>query len=138
MIAGRYTYRLAGSAVALDDFTNSPSSTIAYEPSKPAGDRWNTSDGSVHYYSKILETAGNHGLPVPDVFRFPLATDEQLPFWLSTWDRVSCFQHSQFREQQTYKVMMPEPFLDINPDAAIPLGIGDGDYVALSTRNGKT
>jgi anaerobic selenocysteine-containing dehydrogenase len=130
-------YRLAGSGVTLDELIASSSATAAYEPSKPAGDRWNTPDGSVHYYSKVLETAGHPGLPVPDAFTLPLVTDRQFPFWLSTGDRVSCFQHSQFRDNPACKAMMPEPFLDIHPEAAIHLGIGNGDYVALSTLNGK-
>ena len=91
----------------------------------------------MHYHSKILETAGHPGLPVPEAFRLPLSTNEQFPFWLSTEDRFSCFQHSQFRDHPTYKAMMPEPFLDIHPEAAMRFGIGNGDTVALSTRSGK-
>ena len=131
------SYRLSESGVTLDELVSSPSATATYQPSKPAGNGWSTSDGSVHYHSKTLERAGHSGLPIPEALRLPLSTDERFPFWLSTGDRVSCFQHSQFREHPTYKAAMPEPFLDIHPEAAMRLGIRNGDTVALSTRNGE-
>lgn len=130
-------YRLSGTGVTLDELVGSPSATVSYKSSKLSGKGWNTSDGCVNYHSKIIERTGQPGLPAPDIFRLPHAADGQFPFWLSTGDRVACFQHSQFRDHPTYRAMMPEPCLDIHPDAAISLGIGNGDTVFLYTRNGK-
>lgn len=130
-------YRLSGSGMEFCELENSPSATVAYELKRPPSDSWHTRDGKVHYYSKAVEATGNPGLPTPGSLMLPFFTDEKFPFWLSTGDRVSCFQHSQFRRNPTYMAKMPEPLLDIHPAAATQLGIRKGNYVVLSTRYGK-
>ncbi|MFH0995114.1 MAG: molybdopterin-dependent oxidoreductase [Pseudomonadota bacterium] len=128
--------RLSGSGITLGDLMNSPSSTVAYQPEKTRQGAWNTPDGKVHYYSRSVEETGNPALPVPDAFKLPYGPDDEFPFWLSTGDRVPCYQHSQFRESPTCKATLPEPLLDMHANAASRLGIGDGDRVRLSTRDG--
>lgn len=129
-------YRLSGSGISLDDLMASPSSTVGYQAEKRRDD-WHTPDKKVHYFSEAVAETGNPPVPTPDSFRLPFIPDENFPFWLSTGDRVPCYQHSQHRESPTCKTALPEPFVDIHCDAAARLGIGNGDKVRLSTRDGS-
>lgn len=129
--------RLSGSGIEFGELENSPFSTVLYKSGKTSGDNWNTPDGKVQYHSKVMETIGNPGLPTPSSLTLPFLPEEKFPFWLSTGDRVPSFQHTQFRRSPTYRAKMPEPFLDIHPDAATQLNIKNGDWVVLSTRHGK-
>lgn len=130
-------YRLAGTGVTLEQLLESPSSTVAYNPVGTTNGGWNTPDGKVQMASRVLEAAGYSAIPVPETMRLPLGTDERFRFWLSTGDRVACFQHSQFREQPTYRAAMPEPRLELHPDAASQLGLRSEDLAELSTRHGS-
>jgi len=130
-------YRLSGTGVNFSDLEQSPGSTTSYECKMPMGDRWHTDDGKLHYRSKLLHEAGNEAIPVPDALTLPYETDASFPFWLSTGDRVSAFQHGQFRDIPIYKSIFPEAILDIHPDAASRLGIRQGDAVVLSTKYGE-
>jgi len=103
----------------------------------PTGERWHTHDGKIHYRSQELQETGNDALPILDALILPYETDETFPFWLSSGDRVSAFQHGQYRQVAVYKDIFPEPILDIHPDAASRLGILQGSVVVLSTRCGK-
>ncbi len=130
-------YRLSGTGVTLSDLENSPSSTALYAHLKPKEDRWHTADGKIHYRSEELRDTGNEELPTPAALALPYETDDSFPFWLSTGDRVSAFQHGQFREIPVYKNMVPEPMLDMHPEAASRWGIASGDLVVLSTKYGR-
>lgn len=129
-------FRLSGSGITLDDLLASPSSTVGYRPEIRQPGQWNTPDNKVHFSSAPVRKTGNSPLPSPDSFRLPHSLDDEFPFWLSTGDRVPCYQHSQFRESPILKATLPEPFVDMHPDAASRLGIDDGDKVRLSTRDG--
>lgn len=129
-------HRLAGSGITLDDLLASPSSTVEYRPEVRQPGEWHTPDRKIHFYSDPVRQTGNAPLPSPDSFRLPYGPDDEFPFWLSTGDRVPCYQHSQFRESPSLKATLPQPLVDIHPDAASSLGIDDGDQVRLSTRDG--
>ncbi len=131
------TYRLSGTNVEFGDLWDSPGSTAAYHVDQPAGHLWHTKDGKVHYRSNELDASGHAALPIPQVLELPDGTDEEFPFWLSTGDRVSAYQHGQFRGIASYEKKVPEPILDIHPNAAAKFGIQSGDVVLLSTRHGR-
>jgi anaerobic selenocysteine-containing dehydrogenase len=128
-------YKLSASGIGLNDLLESPSVTVQYDGRKASDEC--VPGRKVHYYSKEIETTGNPGLPTPTSLVLPSLTEEDFPFWLSTGDRVPFFQHSQFRATRTYIDKMPEPFLDVHPDAAHKIGVERGDRVVLSTRQGK-
>ena len=130
-------YRLSGSGIDFDELYNSPSSVIPYQPQKDDKGTWNTPDGKVHYYSEAMEKKGYPGLPDPDSLMLPFGIDKKFPFWLSTGDRISSFQHSQFRNIPEYRSETHGPVLDIHSDAADLAGIKDGDRVVLSTKYGS-
>ena len=131
------TYRLSGTNVKFSDLENSQSSTTAYDFQKSANQGWNTADGKVHYLSRELNATGHPGLPIPDALELPFETDEKFPFWLSTGDRVLAYQHGQFRGVPACKKLVPEPILDIHPQAAARLEIQSGEFVIVSTKYGK-
>jgi anaerobic selenocysteine-containing dehydrogenase len=130
-------YRLTGTTVTLSDLEGSESSTAAYHVDNPSSERWHTKDGKVHYRSDELDATGNPALPIPEAIDLPEQSDGEYPFWLSTGDRVSAYQHGQFRGIPVYEKMVPEPVLDIHPNAAARVGIQSGELVALSTPYGR-
>jgi len=130
-------YRLSRTNVDFSDLQNSESSTAAYDFQKSSAQRWNTTDGKVHYRSSELNATGHPGLPIPDALELPVQTNEDFPFWLSTGDRVSAYQHGQFRMIHAYNKLVPEPILEIHPKAAASLGIQSGALVVVSTKYGE-
>ncbi len=130
-------YRLSESGVGFDALNSSLSSSIAYQTKKEGKGTWNTPDGKVQYYSKVLEERDYPGLPAPDSLALPFGIDEKFSFWLSTGDRVSSFQHSQFRNISKYRSELHGPLLDIHSDAAGRMGLKDGDWAVLSTKYGS-
>jgi anaerobic selenocysteine-containing dehydrogenase len=131
------TYRLSETGVTLSDLENSPSATAAYEYQQPSNECWHTGDGTIHYRSNELLNTGDEALPVPESVGLPYETDETFPFWLSTGDRASAFQHGRFREIPAYRSLGPDPMVEIHPDAADGLGIRHGDLVIVATKYGN-
>lgn len=129
--------RLAACGLACEDLMASPSATIGYRPARCSSNGWSTPDGKVHYHSTFLGSAGYTPLPVVESLQLPQMPDETFPFWLSTGDRLPCFQHSQFRESPAHRAVVAEPTLEIHPDAAAMLRIRSGEMVLLATRYGK-
>ncbi len=129
-------HRLGSREITFDDLINSPASMVGYSPEGLNPGQWNTPDKKVHYASAPVAETGNPPLPLPESFKLPYGTDTDSPFWLSTGDRVICYQHSQFRESPACKSLQPEPIVDMHPDAASGLGIDDASMVRLVTRQG--
>jgi formate dehydrogenase (coenzyme F420) alpha subunit len=127
-------HRLSGSGIDLSDLETSPSATVSYAHRAVAD---GATSRTVTYRSETLEETGQAGLPFARILTLPSHTDQEFPFWLSTGDRVPFFQHSQFRTVGSYREAFAEPLLDMHPEAARKSGIGEGDYVELSTRYGK-
>ena len=127
-------YKLSENGVSLSDLENSPSATISYQHGESSHDYSNPPYRKTHYYSTVVEKTGNPPLPTLESLTLPFSTDETFPFWLSTGDRVKFFQHSQFRHCPTYREGMEESLLEIHPDAARELDLGEGDFVIVSTR----
>lgn len=129
--------RLSGTGVTLEELEDSPSATCQYAYERPGSKEWHTKDGKIHYRSIALQETGNTPFPLPETFSLPYNTDDNFPFWLSTGDRVSAFQHGQFREIPTYCNLGPQAMVEIHPDAARALGIDHQDLVVVSTRYGR-
>jgi formate dehydrogenase (coenzyme F420) alpha subunit len=129
-------HRLSGSGVELADLERSPSTTVSYKPAKTSDEHQDLPGHKIKYYSETLVAAGHPGLPTPSALTLPSFTDGEFPFWLSTGDRVPFFHHSQFRRNRAYREKMPEALVDIHPDAARRMGIGNGDPVKLATKYG--
>jgi len=56
---------------------------------------------------------------------------------LLTSSKSGAFIHGSYRSIPSLRKLVPEPYLDINPETAREKGIGDGDWVALETPKGS-
>jgi anaerobic selenocysteine-containing dehydrogenase len=129
-------YRLAASGAALEDLKKSPSATLAYAPSdSPLRCRNTPAPGAVSPSEPRKKPRDFPLLRLED-FHLPLVRNQDFPFWLSTGDRVACYQHSQFRSSPGCRSVMPEPAVEIHPDSAEALSVRQGEPVVISTRYG--
>jgi len=100
-----------------------------------------TPSKKIELYSRFLESKGYDPLPG---YKYPeesIYTSPELvreyPLTLTTGGRVSMYLHSQFRNIQQLRNLMPEPHLEIHPQTALEYGIQDGDAVIVESKRGK-
>lgn len=129
---GSLAERLAAGGVELSDLEASPTSTLAYpKPAQPAG------QVVFNFHSAEVEASGQAGLPDPAELAPPADTSGEYPFLLCTGDRLSCYQHGQFRNIPSLRKMAPEPRVTAHPEAAGSLGLAEGEMVRLATASGE-
>lgn len=99
-----------------------------------------TRSKKVELYSESLKQIGSDPLPV---FReppeSPVSSPEiakEYPLILITGINTIGYFHSGFRNVPSLRKLVPEPYLDMHPDAARERGIQDGDWVSIETRRG--
>jgi anaerobic selenocysteine-containing dehydrogenase len=92
-------------------------------------------------YSNVMESLGYdplpHHLEPPES---PISSPElakEFPLVLTTGGRVKGFFHSEFRQIKNLRKLNPDPFIEIHPDTASDLGIGDGDWVWIESPRGR-
>ncbi|WP_163340322.1 molybdopterin-dependent oxidoreductase [Desulfopila sp. IMCC35008] len=122
--------RLENTGIKLEKIEQSASATIEYTPVTPA-------PTPIFFASEQLKKNGLAPLPSIEEFRLPTLPDAMFPFSLSTGDRVSTYQHSQYRNIPEYVHRNPEPLLDMNPEDAELLGLKNGALVRCTTNNGS-
>jgi len=100
-----------------------------------------TFSGKIEIYSQSLESNGYDPLPV---YREPLESiastpklATQYPLTLTTGARQPMFLHSQQRNIESLRKLMPEPYLEINPETARSCGINDGDPAVVESPRGS-
>jgi anaerobic selenocysteine-containing dehydrogenase len=101
-----------------------------------------TPSGKAELYSSALEKLGYDPLPFyEEPPESPVRTPEvarEYPLILTTGGRFMPMYHSEFRQQGIgSRERHPDPLLDIHPETARELGIGDGDWAFVETRRGK-
>lgn len=100
-----------------------------------------TPSGKFEIYSSTMEEMGLSPLPVyREPGHSPLATPElkkKYPLILTTGARSREFFHSEGRQIESLRRLNPDPLVEIHPDTAASLGIGDGDWVWIETGNGR-
>jgi len=102
-----------------------------------------TASGKVEIASSVL---AEHGLDALPVYHEPPESPasrpdlaESYPLVMTSGARTPMYTHSQFRNIERLRKLMPDPLLDINPADAEPRGIKSGDPVTISTpRNNIT
>lgn len=62
---------------------------------------------------------------------------EEYPFTLTTGRRIPVYFHSEHRQLPWCREQWPVPRMEINPDDAAELGIEQGDWVWIETKDGK-
>lgn len=105
------------------------------------GGGFGTPTGKVELYSTVMHGMGYDPLPYHrEPNESPYATPElykEYPLILSTGGRLPYYFHSQYRQTPLLRELQPYPLLQIHPDTAQKLGIGDGDWVWIETLRGR-
>ncbi|MFH1487689.1 MAG: molybdopterin-dependent oxidoreductase, partial [Pseudomonadota bacterium] len=100
-----------------------------------------TPTGKFEIYSGILEKKGVSPLPVyrePPLS--PISTPEkarEFPLILMTGTKIRHFFHSEFRQIESLRRGNPDPLVEIHPDTAEGLGIGEGDWVWVESPHAR-
>ena len=137
-------WRLKYQDLTFDELCKRPGSRITfprkYKRYKDSTPPFSTASGKVELYSSVFEAMGVDPLPVfreppegpvstPELFReFPL---------IYTHYRLPSYMHSEGRQIERQRQLVPEPYLEINSETASRLGIGEGDRVYLETPRSK-
>jgi anaerobic selenocysteine-containing dehydrogenase len=100
-----------------------------------------TPSRKVELYSSVLKRMGYAPLPsFVEPPESPVSTPGLLPdfpFILITGSRKREFFHSEHRQVEPLRKMSPDPSAEIHPEAALRLGIADGDWVVVSSPRGE-
>jgi len=109
------------------------------ETGKPRG--FATPTGKVELHSTILDKLGYNPLPYYEEPPETPASDPELareyPLILMTGSRFRPMHHSEHRQIPSLRKLYPYPTVEINPNTARRLGIGEGDWVIIETPRGK-
>lgn len=92
-----------------------------------------TSSGKVEVYSQPLAEMGYGPLPA---FRLPPQPTSQYPLLLSS-AKPQAFIHSSLRQVPGLRRISPDPVVELHPQVASSLGIGQGDWVYIETEKGR-
>jgi anaerobic selenocysteine-containing dehydrogenase len=100
-----------------------------------------TPSGRLEIYSETLEQMGIAPLPV---YREPPLSPlsrpdllKEFPLILTTGAKMKDFFHSEGRQIPSLRKKNPDPLVEIHPETAAVLEIGEGDWVWLETPHGR-
>lgn len=111
------------------------------EPKSYQQTGFNTPSGKVEIHSSILESHGYDPLPVyREPAEGPVSTPEiaeEYPLVLTTGGRSKAYTHSQFRQIEALRKIMPDPVVQISPTDAEARHIIPGMPVRVTTSRGQ-
>ena len=92
-----------------------------------------TPSGRLELHSERLRGVGLD--PLPDYVAAGVRHDPRFPLTLTTakWPQ---YCHSQQRNQPSLRRRMPEPLVELHPETAAARGIGEGDWLEVTTSMG--
>jgi thiosulfate reductase / polysulfide reductase chain A len=96
-----------------------------------------TASGRLELYSPVLDKLGYDPLPDYTPAVLPAAIRQEYRFTNISGCRFRPYHHSEFRHVDGFRKQAPEPIVDIHRDAALRLGIVDGDWVYVETPKGR-
>ncbi|MFH1489673.1 MAG: molybdopterin dinucleotide binding domain-containing protein [Pseudomonadota bacterium] len=97
---------------------------------------YRTPSKKVEIYSERLEKMGYAPMPVwEDMIVFP-ESDEAYPLLLTN-GKEEAYMLSSYKSVPAVRSMRPEPTSEMHPDTARKLGISQGDWANIETREGK-
>jgi anaerobic selenocysteine-containing dehydrogenase len=100
-----------------------------------------TASGKFEISSSVMEAMGSSPLPVyrePPLS--PVSTPElakKFPLILISGTKVRNFFHSEYRQVESLRRGNPDPLVEIHPETAAPLGIGEGDWVWVESPSAR-
>jgi anaerobic selenocysteine-containing dehydrogenase len=96
-----------------------------------------TPSGKFELSSTVMEHVGASPLPLyREVPLSPVSTPElaaEFPLILISGTKVRSFFHSELRQIEELRRLNPDPLVEIHPDTAASLGIGEGDWVWIES-----
>ncbi|MGD8387737.1 MAG: molybdopterin-dependent oxidoreductase [Desulfobacteraceae bacterium] len=133
-------WRLRYLGVSFDQVCSMPGSRMTlprefrrFERSDPA---FHTVSGKIELYSSLFESMGVDPLPV---YKEPPESPESTPRLyddfplIYTHYRLWSYMHSEGRQIPGQRNLIPEPFLEMNPDTGKKYRLCEGDTVSLET-----
>lgn len=100
-----------------------------------------TFSGKIEIYSQSLESNGYDPLPVyQEPMESIVSTPEiarDYPLTLTTGARQPMYLHSQHRNIASLNKLLPEPWLEINPQTAAAFAVNDGNTVIVESPRGS-
>lgn len=133
-------WRLRYLGVGFDQLCRMPESQIPlprefrrFERSDPA---FHTASGKIELYSSVFDSIGVDPLPVyrepPESPKSTPRLYEEFPL-IYTHYRLWSYMHSEGRQIEGQRALIPEPCLEMNPKTAAEYGLCEGDWVVLET-----
>ena len=105
------------------------------------GGGFKTPTGKVEIFSTYWRKLGYDPLPIYfEPPESPISTPElaeTYPFVITTGGKLPFFFHTQHRQIGRLRKHHPYPRVQIHPDAAVDLGISDGDWVWVESPRGR-
>lgn len=102
---------------------------------------FNTATGKFELFATLFDDLDLPALPYfVEPTESPVSTPEKMveyPFVLTTGQRSLEFFHSEHRQSKYMREFHPDPIIEINPEDAKPLGIGNGDWVLVKNPHGE-
>ena len=102
---------------------------------------FNTPSGKVELYSSLFKEFGYDPLPHHvEPFESPISTPElaeKYPLILISGGRQLPYFHSLGHQAPWLRELVPDPIIEIHPDAAEELSIKEGDWVWIETPRGE-
>ncbi len=139
-VKGFLDWRLRYLGLTFDEVCNLPDSQITfprefrrYESSNPP---FNTASGKIELYSSIFESIGIDPLPV---FKEPPESPQSTPALyrefplIYTHYRLWSYMHSEGRQIATQRELIPEAYLEMNPETGAHYSLKEGDQAFLET-----
>lgn len=129
---------LQPSGLSWDDFKNKRMLKAKSEHKDPAELSIATPSGKVEIVSEQIKEFGSSPMPLwEELSRFNAGDlSDEFPLLLTT-RLEEAYKLTGFRQLESGKKRKPEPTLEMNPDAAKALGLKDGEWVHIETRNGR-
>jgi anaerobic selenocysteine-containing dehydrogenase len=95
-----------------------------------------TPSGKVELYAEKLAAMGLDPLPSHTSPRKMPDTTAEYPLVLTS-AKNPVFFHSAYRQLETLRKISPDPVVEIAPEAAQKIGVGEGDWVRICTEKGE-
>lgn len=114
-------------------FMPSPEREVRRDAGAPR--KYGTPSGKIELRSEVLARFGHDPLPRWTPPRH--APTPEHPHVLVSGPRTRAYINSQFRKIPSIAARMPEPYVEVPPAIAEPLGLRDGDWVAVISPHGR-
>jgi anaerobic selenocysteine-containing dehydrogenase len=137
------SFRLKPTGISLEQARKEPETAFITAPTygKYKKNGFDTPSKKIELYSEKLRETGYDPLPVFTEPGESYYGDPELlnnyPYMLTTGARNIEYYHSQFRNNRTLISLVPEPLVDVHPELADKLGIGNGDRISLRSKRGS-